>query len=191
MKSKITKVRNKETILEVSLRLFSVLGVEQTTIPLISKECGISKGLIFHHFENKEAIIRCIVKSTLSEIIEEFEFFRKERFIDDISIVAKTICVIRKFDRFWKFVLELKRNQEQYQEECNMIVELLKNPYRNLWLTRFSQINPVCAEMASFTFFTYVRGTMVDYLYNNQKINTRSMFKFLILLDESLVYAYK
>lgn len=48
------------TILSVAERLFSERGFSGTSIGLISKESGISTGLILHHFKTKDALYRAV-----------------------------------------------------------------------------------------------------------------------------------
>jgi AcrR family transcriptional regulator len=47
----------KELILQTALRLFSEQGYEATPTNRIAKEAGVSEGLIFRHFENKEGLL--------------------------------------------------------------------------------------------------------------------------------------
>ena len=51
----------KELILQTALRLFSEQGYEATPTNRIAKEAGVSEGLIFRHFENKEGLLSAIL----------------------------------------------------------------------------------------------------------------------------------
>ena len=56
-----TKTRQKQ-ILEISLELIKVGGIQNLTMKKISREVGISEQAIYRHFENKFAILCSIIK---------------------------------------------------------------------------------------------------------------------------------
>ncbi len=60
-------------ILEVAEKLFYAQGYENTSIAQIAKECGLSKGAMYHHFVSKEAV--------LNEICLNYYKFLKEKFM--------------------------------------------------------------------------------------------------------------
>jgi AcrR family transcriptional regulator len=47
-------------ILEATLRLVSERGFHDAPMALIAKEAGVSAGIIYHYFENKEALIHAL-----------------------------------------------------------------------------------------------------------------------------------
>lgn len=51
----------KELILQTALRLFSQRGYEGTPTSLIAREAGVSEGLIFRHFINKEGLLLALL----------------------------------------------------------------------------------------------------------------------------------
>ncbi|WP_428658037.1 TetR/AcrR family transcriptional regulator [Runella sp.] len=50
-----------ELILETALKLFAEHGFDTTPTSLIAKEAGVSEGLIFRHFTNKEGLMDAIL----------------------------------------------------------------------------------------------------------------------------------
>jgi len=50
------KKTSKEEILKESVKLFKIKGYYNTSMADIAKACGLLKGSIYHHFENKDAI---------------------------------------------------------------------------------------------------------------------------------------
>ncbi|MDP2723145.1 MAG: TetR/AcrR family transcriptional regulator [Bacteroidales bacterium] len=60
--------QRKATIMQAGLELFAQYSIETTSISMIAKRAGISKGLIYNYFDNKEALIVAIV----TEGFEEF-----------------------------------------------------------------------------------------------------------------------
>lgn len=50
-----------EKIIDATTKLISKKGYHGTSIQMIAKEVGLTKSTIFHHFENKEAILLAIL----------------------------------------------------------------------------------------------------------------------------------
>lgn len=52
----------REQILEAAIRAFAQKGFSRATNKDIAREAGITPGLIYHYFENKEALLNAIVE---------------------------------------------------------------------------------------------------------------------------------
>ena len=50
----------KENILNAALELFALEGYYATSTSAIAKKAGVSEGLIFRHFKNKEGLLEAI-----------------------------------------------------------------------------------------------------------------------------------
>ena len=70
------KISDKQEILEASLELFSVQGVEATSISQIASAVGIRKASLYSHFENKQAILDALVKEVLEQYAAHSIFAR-------------------------------------------------------------------------------------------------------------------
>jgi AcrR family transcriptional regulator len=51
-----------DKILETGLKLFAERGFEGTTVKNISEEAGVSLGLMYHYFKNKESLLEAAVE---------------------------------------------------------------------------------------------------------------------------------
>lgn len=60
------KDRRRETILEAARRVFARNGLAATRIGDIAAEAGVSQGLLYHYFPNKETLFTTIVESALA-----------------------------------------------------------------------------------------------------------------------------
>lgn len=60
----------KEKIIHAALNLFAKHGYTETSINKIAKEAGVSKGLTYNHFQNKEDLLRAVVGETLGEMTQ-------------------------------------------------------------------------------------------------------------------------
>ncbi|WP_114765058.1 TetR/AcrR family transcriptional regulator [Vibrio rhodolitus] len=60
----------KDQIITVALKLFAKNGFEKTSVSAICEEAEVSKGLVFHHFKNKNELLREVF-NYISKIIDE------------------------------------------------------------------------------------------------------------------------
>lgn len=58
----------KEKIIHAALGLFAKHGYTETSVSKIAKEAGVSKGLTYNHFKNKEDLLKSVVLETLGEM---------------------------------------------------------------------------------------------------------------------------
>jgi len=86
-------IRNEkiELISKTALRLFSEHGFESTSVSMIAKEAGISKGLMYNYFESKEALLKLIIGEGLKGFlgilkVEDKRVIKREEIITFIDI---------------------------------------------------------------------------------------------------------
>ena len=80
----------RETIIQKSFVLFLSQGYKEISVNTIHKECGVSKGAFYHHFESKDALYK--------EVLDRFFFSYFKR--DDADYSDAT--VEQKFKDFAK-----------------------------------------------------------------------------------------
>lgn len=105
----------KETILATALRLFAERGYETTPTSLIAREAGVSEGLVFRHFENKDGLLAAILTEGQSRIKTLAD--RIERETDPKHILALTIdlpmTLLAEEREFWMLQTALKFRSQQ------------------------------------------------------------------------------
>jgi AcrR family transcriptional regulator len=57
-------------VLASATHLFAELGYEDVSIDLVVKKCGISKGALYHHFRNKQALFTSVLEGIEARIVE-------------------------------------------------------------------------------------------------------------------------
>jgi AcrR family transcriptional regulator len=57
----------KKAILYAALHIFSEDGYHSASISKISKEAGVSKGLMYNYFESKEALLQILIGSLFDD----------------------------------------------------------------------------------------------------------------------------
>ncbi|QGY44060.1 TetR family transcriptional regulator [Maribellus comscasis] len=124
-----------EKILQAALQLFAQEGFHATSTSKVAKKAGVSEGLIFRHFGNKEGLLQAI--------LEEGENRLKSLFVEIVmepdpkEVIRKTIEMTNKIDvsdyDFWKLQFKLKWELEisgdKKMEPLNMA---LTNAFRKL-----------------------------------------------------------
>ncbi|MFC0877381.1 TetR/AcrR family transcriptional regulator [Saccharicrinis sp. FJH2] len=96
-------------ISEAALSLFADKGYANTSISMIAKKAGISKGLLYNYFESKDDLLESILSYGFDEIIEiydlnkdgELEIHEMEYFIREIFNRIKTNT------NFWKLYFQV------------------------------------------------------------------------------------
>jgi len=99
-----------EKILHAALELFSNEGYNATSTSKIGKKAGVSEGLIFRHFTNKQGLLDAIIKDAEVRIAEVIMPIIMET--DAKTVLKKTIELPfgvkeSEFD-FWRLQFKLK-----------------------------------------------------------------------------------
>ncbi len=68
----------REAILRASARAFSTGGVDRTSMGQIAAACGVSKALLYHYYESKDALIFDIIRDHLEELLAAVEAADRE-----------------------------------------------------------------------------------------------------------------
>jgi len=99
-----------EKIVQAALQLFAKEGYHATSTSKVAKAAGVSEGLIFRHFGNKEGLLQAILK----EGEERFKLLMVDILMesDPKELVRKAITMTQRVDpadyNFWKLQFKLK-----------------------------------------------------------------------------------
>lgn len=63
----------RRSILDQSAKVFAAQGYDKTSMAQIAKTCGFSKALLYHYYENKEALLTDIIQVHLEELLDEVQ----------------------------------------------------------------------------------------------------------------------
>ena len=104
----------KASILEAALELFANDGYNATPTSKIAKKAGVSEGLIFRHFENKQGLLHAIMqdaKRRLSQVFGPMLFEEDPKAILRMLIELPFRVVDSEERDFWKLQFKLKWQQ--------------------------------------------------------------------------------
>lgn len=132
-------MNTKEKILNKSLELFNIDGVENVTTRHIAKALGMSQGNLHYHYPNKNVLIEVLFENFLAKIQEaarhrKGELFRKEdvlwSMIDNFRIMQDYRFFFKDNEVVWRRLPKIKENIIQLFEykklEIKGIIEFYK-----------------------------------------------------------------
>lgn len=110
----------KEKILNAALKLFADDGYKATSTSRVAKAAGVSEGLIFRHFKNKEGLLEAILqqgeekaKLLFSDIVMESN---PKLVIKKLLGLPKKVSLNRVEAGFWKLQYKIKWEIEKSGE---------------------------------------------------------------------------
>ncbi len=65
----IREVKRRQ-ILDAAIACFATTGFHAVTISELAKHAGISKGLMYNYFESKDALLKCIFREVMTEMMQ-------------------------------------------------------------------------------------------------------------------------
>ncbi|MFT6243278.1 MAG: AcrR family transcriptional regulator [Salibacteraceae bacterium] len=104
-------------ILITAMELFASLGFDGASTKAIAKEAGVSEGLIFKHFKNKEGLLEAIINYGMEKASV---YFSEVILISDPKKrIKKAISLPFTIDpndnQFWKLMYALKWQRGEYE----------------------------------------------------------------------------
>jgi AcrR family transcriptional regulator len=67
---RLTPEARREQLLELGTRLFATRTLDELSIDLLAEEAGISRGLLYHYFANKQEFHRAVIERAVEKLVE-------------------------------------------------------------------------------------------------------------------------
>lgn len=117
-------------ILDTALELFSSHGYEYTSMSLIAKEAGISKGLIYNYFDSKEQLLFALIENLHKEDNKYREVFDNENPREVLESLFRIFFKeIKENSRIWKMITALSLQLEKFDFIHDMALKKLHGYY--------------------------------------------------------------
>lgn len=114
-------------ILEAALVCFAKRGFHQTSMHDISSEAGISVGLIYRYFENKEAVISAMADRHKTEISEMLERARQApSLLESLEILFTAHCCEDAPQVVSAFVVDLYAEASRNPHVADLVRDVLE-----------------------------------------------------------------
>jgi len=155
----------KEEVMRVATHLFSELGFENTSMAKICAEAGVSKGLVYHHFSSKTALLRAIFAETTKKMIKMSDTSEvitnpKEQLVNLIKQLFNQLSNDKLF-------FQLNLNIMIQPSTKNILKDLIQERATYLMSSVkdiFKAIDSEEYELLSYVFIAEVDGIALDYL---------------------------
>lgn len=179
------KIRSekRQVILEAALRVFSRDGYHNSSISKVSKEAGISKGLMYNYFESKEELLKILISSLLDEENERAMEVLEKPISDETmtELVQMSTEILKKSPLKWKLYL----NMSNQPEVLEIVMEHF-SPSRALWFNKLMEYfssKGLEDPMNEIQFFaSTMLGMKVSYLNDPENFPIEEMEKRIIKL---------
>ncbi|MFO7923056.1 MAG: TetR/AcrR family transcriptional regulator [Bacteroidales bacterium] len=95
----------RQKIMDAAIELFANRGYHTTSVSMVSEKAGISKGLMYNYFDNKEGLLREIVFYGIDRVMESFDPNRDGVLTRDefIHFIKQSFRLMQLHRNFWKF----------------------------------------------------------------------------------------
>jgi len=106
---KVIRKQKEEVIMQTALRLFANKGFEATSVSVIAKEAGISKGLMYNYFNSKEDLLKHIIIGNVSKILDYLNVENPESIQkgEIIQFIEGNLQQLKKEPDFFKLYFSL------------------------------------------------------------------------------------
>lgn len=91
--------QRREQLIEISAKLFSEHGFDQTTTKMIAKAAGVNEAVIYKHFDTKEGLYDAAIQRFINEIIEKVHI---EALSNDENIEEMLTAIAGRVTTFYK-----------------------------------------------------------------------------------------
>lgn len=160
----------RQNIIDVATRLFAEHGFEKTPISLICEEAEVSKGLVFHHFKNKNDLLREVFVH-ITSVIEEADQ-------QDANVNANEIRMESLIDSIFEGMMK-PEHRKMYQFNFSVmvhpttraiVVDLIEDRYRGLQVSTEEVFHALGYEnpaVITKMFIAEIDGIAMNYLLND------------------------
>lgn len=150
------------SILMTAMKLFAEKGFDGTSTSTIAKESGVSEGLIFKHFKNKEGLLEAIIGFGMEKASV---YFAEILMISDPKkrirkAIALPFSIDPKENQFWKLMYALKWQRGEYDSTA---FEL----FRESLVDAFDQLNYENPELEAKLIEVLIDGVATEILLKN------------------------
>ena len=166
-----------EKIVNAALQLFAKNGFDGTSTSKVAKEAGVSEGLIFRHFGNKEGLLNAIMKLGRDRSESHIQsILGKDDPLDILKSMIEMIFSMKTEDRtFWKLIYMMKWNSDVYDDS-------MSKPLKVVLLDVFQSLNYDNPEAEAECFMLILDGMVTTLLVrkpaNQAEIKNSLMAKY-------------
>lgn len=166
-----------EKILLAALELFAKEGYNATSTSKVAKAAGVSEGLIFRHFQNKEGLLKAL--------LQEGEERMKKLLVDIVmetepkAVIRKTLELPNKVSLeeygFWKLQFKLKWELDHYDTDK---MEPLRMALTNAFAKLGYEKPALEAQVLEYLLEATSSALLKNHLHNVEELETFLLQKY-------------
>ena len=155
----------RELLIEISTKLFSERGFENTPLSVVCETANVSKGLISHHFKSKNGLLREIFMKTTKMMVD-----MNATEIASLSPQERLIQLLESFFKQLesdKLLLQFNLNvmvQPSTREVLNDLIKERSSFILKATQKLFEEIYPTDSLAKSYLFIAELDGIALNYL---------------------------
>ncbi len=130
----------KGRLLQAAATLFKEKGYERTTVRDLGKAVGIQSGSLFHHYPNKEAILRAVMEETILLNTELMKAALMSSQKPEDKVLALIQCELQSvLGETGAAMTVLVYEWRSLNEENQQHILTLRGIYEDLWISALSE----------------------------------------------------
>lgn len=157
-----TPDERREEILVATRQLFAERGIAKTTISDIAARVGITRGLVYHYFEDKDTLVDAILDAYVDEFVESVQEWDAARVDGDIE-GALTGCIelfrrqLRPTDPL-RAGLQRAENAAVYNQFVDRAVTAVVDCFSRTTVEAYARRHDIAIRHVRETFYVLVYG---------------------------------
>ena len=175
------RIKTKRKILENALALFAEKGFKGTSINDIAKSAGISKGLAYNYFKNKDELMLAVF-GLLAEELGEI-FFSMAMEVDPSKklkqMINTTFKKLLEDEKFWRLYFNFVMLPELNKEANQLLSSFLEEAFTVLEKL-FADMKVPNPSEESKIFASIIDGICFHYMFDKKSYPLEKMRKYLI-----------
>ncbi|WP_338279452.1 TetR/AcrR family transcriptional regulator [Corallococcus caeni] len=106
--------KTRERVLQASVRLFSRHGFDGTSVRALAEEAGIAVGLLYSHFESKEAVLLALMQASMLDVARTLEDADREATARGFvtALLTSTVAMLDAHRDLWRLSQGLRHQPE-------------------------------------------------------------------------------
>ncbi len=160
--------RSRESIQAAALRLFAERGYHNTSISQITREAGVSKGLVYNYFESKQALLKAIVQEAVA--------LMESQLMNDLGptgtpyeqleqLTRKSVQMVTEDLQYWKLLTSLTFQTDVVQEIRNYLQQKQEEAM-GFMIALFTRLGVEAPEREAYFYGATMDGMILHYMQN-------------------------
>ena len=162
----IRKARRK-VIMDTALEIFAEYGYESSSISMIAKKAGVSKGLMYNYFESKEDLLTSLITNGMDEMLSFFDpnkdgVLTKAEFTFFIEEMFNLMDVKRSFYKLYFALMMQPSVWKLFETKLSEIVE----PFMKIMLDYYTEKGAKNPMMEAVLIGALLDGIGFNFVFN-------------------------